>query len=50
MAEGGPPPLFLDQTEARRGEKIFLETPPPYVRDWMSALLTLSQGLDPALL
>ena len=31
----GPPPLFLDQTEVRRAEKIF---PPP-----------LSQGLDPAL-
>ena len=27
---GGPcPPLFLDQTEARRAEKNFLETPPP---------------------
>ena len=27
---GGPgPPLFLDQTEARRAKKIFLEDPPP---------------------
>ena len=29
------PPLFLDQTEARRPKKIFLENTPP-----------LSQGLD----
>ena len=29
-----PPPLFLDQNEARRAEKIFLEAAP------------LSQGLD----
>ena len=37
----GPPPLFLDQTEARRAEKNFLgdcpHPPPPF------------QGLDPAL-
>ena len=32
-----PRPLFYDQTEARRAEKYFLETPP---------LLPLSQGLD----
>ena len=32
----GPPPLFLDQTEARRAEKVFFETAPP----------PLSQGLD----
>ena len=31
---GGRPPLFLDQNEARRAEKIFLEAAP------------LSQGLD----
>ena len=31
---GGPPPLFLDQNEARRAEKIFLEAAP------------LSQSLD----
>ena len=31
----GPPPLFLDQTEARRAEKIFSGDHPP-----------LSQGLD----
>ena len=36
---GGPaPPLFLDQTEARRAEKIFLGgTGPPYLRVWMTA-------------
>ena len=32
---GGPPPLFLDQTEVRRAEKKILDCPPP-----------LSQGLD----
>ena len=26
---GGRPPLFLDQTEARRAEKMFFETAPP---------------------
>ena len=48
-----PPPLFLDQTEARSAEKIFwgdraplplskgLDRPPPP---------PVSQGLDPALL
>ena len=36
---GGPrPPLFLDQTKARRVEKNFLKTcPPPYLRVWMTA-------------
>ena len=34
------PPLFLDQTEARRAEKFFLETapppsPPPYPKVWI---------------
>ena len=33
----GPPPLFLNQTEARRAEKVFFETAPPP---------PLSQGLD----
>ena len=32
---GEGPPLFLVQTEARRAEKLFLETPP-----------ALSNGLD----
>ena len=36
-----PLPLFLDQTEARRAEKIWGETAPPPP--------PLSQGLDPAL-
>ena len=30
-----PLPLFLDQTEARRAEKK-IETPPPYLRVWMT--------------
>ena len=35
--EGGHP-LFVDQTEAQRAKKLFLETaPPPYLRVWMSA-------------
>ena len=36
---GGPggPPLFLDQTEAQRAQKIFSETGPlPYLRAWMT--------------
>ena len=44
------PPLFLDQTEARRAKKNFLETAPPPSKgldDWGPLL---SQGLDPALL
>ena len=29
---GGPPPFFLDQTEARRAENIFLgDRPPPLI-------------------
>ena len=33
-----PPPLFLDQTEARRvGKKFFVTGPPPYLRVWMTA-------------
>ena len=47
------PPLFFDQNEARRAEKIFWETvpppPPPYLRVWMTAPTPLSQGLDPPL-
>ena len=32
-----PPPLFLDQTEAWRARKNFLETPPPpHLRVWMT--------------
>ena len=35
---GGPPPLGLDQTEARRAEKNFFKTgpPSPYLRGWMT--------------
>ena len=35
-APSPPPTLFLDQAEAQRTEKIFLETipPPPYLRVW----------------
>ena len=46
---GAVPPLFLDQTEARRAEKKNLETTPPlppYLRVWMRAS-HLSEGLDP---
>ena len=34
-----PPPLSLDQTKARRAEKIFLGGRPglPYLRVWMTA-------------
>ena len=30
------PVLFLDQTEAQRAEKSFLETAPPYLGVWMT--------------
>ena len=46
---GGPAPLFLDQTEAQRAEKNFLETAPlRCLRVWMTKP-PLSQGQDPAL-
>ena len=52
LGKGSGPPLFLDQTEARRAENIFLETAPPpppfYLRFWMTGP-HLSQGPDPAL-
>ena len=48
------PPLFLDQTEARRAEKKIGGPPPPptlpYLTVWMTAPPCLSQGLDPALI
>ena len=34
LASPPPLPLFLDQTEARRAEKIFFETGPPLI--WRS--------------
>ena len=33
-ARGARPPLFLDQTEARRTEKKFFEPPPPPHISW----------------
>ena len=36
--QGRPPPLFLDETEARRVENIFFQTttpPPPYLKVWI---------------
>ena len=49
LGKGSGPPLFLDQTEARRAENIFLETAPPaYLRFWMTGP-HLSHGLEPAL-
>ena len=45
-----PPPLFLDQTEARRAEKnSFGDWAAPFLRVWMTGA-PLSQGLDPALI
>ena len=53
----GPPPLFLDQTEARRAEKIFFGDSTPTssllskgLDDSPHPLPPLSQGLDPALM
>ena len=50
-ARGGPPPLFLDQTEARRAEKHFFgrpPPPPPLSKD-LDDRPPLSQGLDSAI-
>ena len=48
IGEGpGPgPSLFLDQTEARRAQKIFLETapPPPNQRVWMTGAPLISRS------
>ena len=49
----GPPPLFSDQTEARRADKIFFVDHPPLSKgldDRPPPPPPLSQGLDPALL
>lgn len=41
----GPLPLFLDQTEARRAEKIFLRLPPPFSHGLVStARSTMKNG------
>ena len=45
---GGAPPLFLDQTEARRAEKKFFWSWRPSLSGWQGP--RLSQGLDPALI
>ena len=43
-------PLFLDQTEARRAENIFLETAPPALSKGLDDCPpALCQGPDPAL-
>ena len=48
-AWGDRPPLFLGQTEDQRVEKKFSETaPPPYLRVWMTAAPTLSEGQGPS--
>ena len=49
---GGPaPPLFLDQTEARRAEKFFWETGPPSLCQGLDYRAPpLSEGLDPPLI
>ena len=47
--QGEGPPLFLDQTKARRGKKICLETAPPLISgsEWPPPPTTpLSDGLD----
>ena len=51
---GAPAPLFLDQTEARRAEKIFFWRPPPPPPPLSEGLddhphPPLSQGLDQTL-
>ena len=44
-----PPPLFLDQTEARKAEKFFWKLPPPPSPPPPSPLpIPLFQGLDQA--
>ena len=46
---GAGHPLFLDQTETRRAEKIFLGDRPPLSKGLDDLDPPLSQGLDPAL-
>ena len=43
----GTAPLFVDQTEARRAEKKFLsDSPPPFLRVWMTASHPLLYYID----
>ena len=53
VGRGPRPPVFLDQTEARRAEKKFLETTPPLSQGLGDppppSPLPLSEGLDPPL-
>jgi len=43
------PPLFSDQTEAQRAERIIFQDPsPPYLRVWMTRR-PFCEGLDPLL-
>ena len=46
---GGPPPLFLDQTEAQRAEKKFFWTPSRPLISGPGWPPSLSEGLDPPL-
>ena len=49
-ARDPPPPLFLEQTEAQRAEKIFLEARPlPYLRVWTNAPQTPNTPHSPPL-
>ena len=48
-ARGARPPLFLDQTEARRTEKKFFEPPPPISHGLDTPPPPLFEGLDPPL-
>ena len=49
QGRGPGPPLFSDQTEARRADKIFFGDRPPSSKG-LDDCPPLTQGLDPALL
>ena len=42
-----PPPLFLDQTEARRSNFFFLDRVPPHLSQGLDDWPPLTEGLDP---
>ena len=48
-ARGARPPLFLDQTEARRTEKNVFDPPPPLSHGLDTPPPPLFEGLDPPL-